>query len=391
MQNESFKKRSLILPVFLPSILFSTGEASLFPVLPANATSLGADLPTAGLISGLLMMGMVFFDLPAATLVRRIGERNAMIGAALVASAAILCAFFARDLITLGVFVFIGGSTTAVFGLARHGYMADNVPLSHRARSLALLGGMFRGGYFIGPVIGSLVVFLSDTQTVYLVAVVFCTAAALCLIFFTKAETRDTHTVGTASSPWAVAKRESGKLATVGLAAAILAALRTARTIGLPLWGIFIGLHPGTTSLIIGVAGAVDFALFYASGQVMDRFGRRWAAIPTLFGMAVTMAALLLADSESSFFIAAIAMSLANALGSGVIMVLGADLAPAGETNEFLAGYRLLVDVGQASTPPIISAITAMASLPLAMGSMSVLSLVGAGLLLRYLPRYGIR
>jgi MFS family permease len=123
----------------------------------------------------------------------------------------------------------------------------------------------------------------------------------------------------------------------------------------------------------------------------MDKFGRRWAAIPTLIGMAVTMAALLFADGESSFFIAAIAMSLANALGSGVIMVLGADLAPAGETNEFLAGYRLLVDLGQAATPPVISAITAAASLPAAMGTMAVVSLVGAGLLIRYLPKYGIR
>lgn len=391
MTQESFQKRSLILPVFLPSILFSTGEASLFPVLPTNATNLGADLPTAGLIAGLLMMGMVFFDLPAATLVRKIGERNAMIWAAAVASVSILGALLARDLFTLGLFVFIGGSTTSVFGLARHGYMADNVPLAQRARSLALLGGMFRGGYFLGPVIGSVIVFLFDPHAVYWVAIIFCAAAALCLVVFTRPDQRDTHSVGTVSSPWSVAKQESKKLATVGLAAAILAALRTARTIGLPLWGIYIGLHPGATSLIIGVAGAVDFALFYASGQVMDRFGRRWAAIPTLFGMAVTMAALLLADTQSAFFIAAIAMSLANALGSGVIMVLGADLAPAGQTNEFLAGYRLLVDLGQAATPPLISGITAAVSLPAALGTMSVVSLVGAGLLLRYLPKFGIR
>lgn len=40
-----------------------------------------------------------------------------------------------------------------------------------------------------------------------------------------------------------------------------------------------IGIAETQTAIIIGIAGAIDFALFYAGGQLMDRFGRGATAI----------------------------------------------------------------------------------------------------------------
>src|SRR3546814_19930070 len=71
--------------------------------------------------------------------------------------------------------------------------------------------------------------------------------------------------------------RFRGVLGRLGLAAACLSAVRSARQVVLPLWGVSIGLDAQTIALVVGVSGAIDFALFYASGQVMDRFGRPWA------------------------------------------------------------------------------------------------------------------
>ena len=70
-------------------------------------------------------------------------------------------------------------------------------------------------------------------------------------------------------------------LSRLGLAAASLSSLRSTRQVLLPLWGVSLGLDAQTIALVVGVSGAIDFALFYASGQVMDRFGRLWAAMPT--------------------------------------------------------------------------------------------------------------
>jgi hypothetical protein len=83
-------------------------------------------------------------------------------------------------------------------------------------------------------------------------------------------------------------------------------------------------------------------------------------------------------------------MSLANGLGSGVIMVLGADMAPKDARNEFLASYRLLVDFGDAAAPNLLSALIIPLSLAGAMACFGGLGLLGAGLMFRYIPRYAV-
>jgi predicted MFS family arabinose efflux permease len=80
-------------------------------------------------------------------------------------------------------------------------------------------------------------------------------------------------------------------------------------------------------------------------------------------------------------------MSLANGVGSGIILVIGSDLAPKGERNEFLASYRLLVDAGVAATPILISLTTALFGLASAMFTLTGLGIIGAAMTHRYLPR----
>jgi MFS family permease len=374
------------LPVFTPSLLFGIAEGGLLPIIPASAQALGASLPTAGIILGLVMIGTLFADIPAARLINVLGERKAMMSAAAVASLGILLASLATALWVLGLGVFILGASVAVFGLARHSYLTEVVPYSHRARALSILGGVFRAGHFIGPLIGAALIILIDLQAVYWNAVVFCALAALILIFIKPDQMPDTPAT-VPGGTWKVAKRESKKLATLGVTSAIIGGLRTARLVGLPLWALSIGLPPATIALYMGIAGALDLALSYSSGQIMDRFGRRWSALPTLLGLSLTFSLLTLATNETTFLAVALLMSLANGVGSGIILVIGADLAPKGERNEFLASYRLLVDSGVAAAPLVISGVTALLGLSIAMFTVSGLGIVGALMAYRYVPR----
>jgi MFS family permease len=94
-------------------------------------------------------------------------------------------------------------------------------------------------------------------------------------------------------------------------------------------------------------------------------------------------------DARVGWFVAiAIGMSLANGVGSGILMTLGADLAPRDHPAPFLGAWRFTGDFGQAAAPLVISGVTAVASIAVASGVMGVLGLVGAGILLRYVPRY---
>lgn len=366
--------------------MFGIGEGSLIPIIPASAQALGASLPTAGLITGLVMVGTLVADLPAAKVINIVGERKAMLLAAAVGSAGVFTSLLATNLWVLGLGMFLLGVSVSVFALARHSYLTETVPYSHRARALSILGGVFRAGHFIGPMLGALLITAFGIQSVYWNAVLFCALAALVLLTVKPEQMPDTP--GTApGATWKVAKRESRKLATLGIVSAIMGGLRTARIVGLPLWALHIGLSPAITALYIGIAGALDLALSYSSGQIMDRFGRRWSAIPTLLGLSLTFALLTITNDANTFLTVALLMSLANGVGSGIILVIGSDLAPKGERNEFLASYRLLVDAGVAATPMLLSAVTAVFGLASAMFTLTGAGIVGALMAHRYLPR----
>ena len=102
----------------------------------------------------------------------------------------------------------------------------------------------------------------------------------------------------------------------------------------LPLWGFSIGLDAQTIALVVGISGAIDFALFYASGQVMDRFGRLWAALPAMVLMGAGFLALAFThdlDSAAMWFaMFAAVLGVGNGLSSGILLTLGADVAPQG-------------------------------------------------------------
>jgi MFS family permease len=383
---QTFKISSLNFPVFAPSLLFGIAEGSLLPIIPASAGALGASLPTAAIITGLVMVGTLVADIPAARLINIIGERKAMLLAAAIGSVGVLVSLLSATLWMLGAGMFLLGAAVAVFALARHSFLTEAVPYSHRARSLSILGGVFRAGHFIGPMIGALLITLIDIQAVYWNALIFCALAATVLLFVKPDRMPDTPGT-TKGATWMVAKRESKKLATMGVVSAIMGSLRTARIVALPLWALHIGLSPAMTALYIGIAGALDLALSYTSGQIMDRYGRRWAALPTLLGLSLTFSLLTIADDPTTFLAVALLMSVANGVGSGIILVIGSDLAPKGERNEFLASYRLLVDAGVAATPLAISGITALFGLAAAMFWVTGSGLVGAVLAHRYLPR----
>lgn len=408
-----FSWRSIILPAYLPTLLFSLGEGAMIPVIPVVATDRGASLALAGLIAAMLMVGELAGDLPAGWLVARIGERNAMIAASMLAVVAVLIALVSPTTAALGIGVFLLGLATAVFGLARHAFLTSYVPERVRARALSTLAGVFRGGWAIGPFIAAgLIAATGSAELVFWVLVAACFAVVVVLLVLPDPErvfgaarlaraasgSGETLTAGEAEADAAshgvfrAIVTHRAVLARIGSGVGVLAAMRASRTIILPLWAVSIGMPAEQAALVIGVSASIDFALFYVSGQVMDRFGRLWSAIPGLVGLAVGHFVLALTHDVPAnvawFTVAALVLGIANGLSSGVILTLGADLAPKANPAPFLGGFRTIGDAGQAAAPLAVAAITSVASLAVASATMGVVGLVGAAILWRYIPRY---
>ncbi|WIE62464.1 MFS transporter [Curtobacterium sp. MCLR17_032] len=426
--NDAFDLRGVLLSGFLPAALFAIGEGAIIPIIPIAADSLGASLAIAGFVASLILVGELIGDVPSGVVVARIGERNAMIGAAVVSVVGLLVCTVAPNPLVLALGVFLVGLSTAVFALARHAYMTTAIPLRIRARALSSLGGVFRFGYFVGPFLAAGVIHLTGTtQSAFWVHVVCCLGAAVVLLVIRDPATgvRGLQRPTRASRPTATATATAADHATdpataalegeqfvkdesqglfqtirahhrvlvrLGSGAALIGAMRAGRQVILPLWAVSVGLDDSTAALVIGIAGAVDFALFYTSGQIMDRWGRLASALPCMLGLSICYFLLAWSDhldARVGWFIAvAMAMSLANGVGSGILMTLGADLAPADRPAPFLGAWRFTGDLGSAAAPLVISGVTALATIAVASGVMGVLGLVGAGILLRYVPRY---
>lgn len=388
--------------IYGPTILFTLGEYAILPLIPSIAVAKGASLGLAGFIATAVVVGQLVGNLPASWVVSRAGERVAMLIATGVALLAAVGIALAPDPALLGASVFVVGFAAATFGLARHSFMTTRVPVSFRARALSLIGGSHRLGRFAGPFLAAGIVAVTGTPGATIWAFIVCLALTALLVGFAPDPERivpravqvasGVTTNGKPSGGIVAAVREGREpLLRVGGCAAILSGLRSVKDVLLPLWGISIGMDAAGIALVVGLCGAIDFALFYTSGQVMDRYGRLWAALPATAAMAVSFLVLALthdvAGAVAWLVAGAVVIGIGNGLSSGIVLTLGADLAPVDNPAPFLAAWRTLVDFGGATAPLAASAI-AVASLPAAMAASGVLAVLGAVGFARWVPRY---
>lgn len=397
--DQNFSLKEVALAAFLPSMVFSIGEGAIIPIIPVVADNLGAGIALAGFVAAMIMVGELVGDIPSGWLVSRIGERNAMIYSSLLCIAGLVASLLSPSIVMLIIGVFVIGVATAVFALARHAFMTTHVPIRYRARALSTLGGLFRAGWFVGPLISAGVIqVFGDTHAVFWVHIVACVATIVVLLVVPDPATTVSKRLGVDAGKLDARQRTAGLFRTIwsfrdvlahmGLGAAIIGAVRSSRIVILPLYAVAIGMSDSSTALVIGIAGGVDFALFYVSGQIMDRFGRLWSALPSMLGLGLAHIALLLVTGAPMFVVVAILMAVANGIGSGIIMTLGADLAPQGNPAPFLGAWRFTSDAGQAAAPLVVAAVTAVATLGVAAVGMGVVGLIGAALLGRWIPRY---
>lgn len=400
--DRPFRWRSVAAVVFLPTIAFSIGELAIIPVIPALAQGLGTDLGGAALIASLLVVGHLVGDIPSGVLVARIGERRAMIAATGLALVGVVAMLFAPHPAVLGLGVLLLGIAGASFSLARHAFMTSFVPVRSRARALSTLGGSIRLGAVVGPLAGAaLLAVTGEPASVVILLAVCCFGAATLLLVLrdpAAAMSRGPSTPGEhevraeAVGLWGTLAAQRSVLLTLGVGSAILSGLRQVRQVVLPVWAFSIGLNEATTSLVIGVAAAVDFSLFLLGGWIMDRFGRLWAILPCTVGLSVGLIALAFThDLEASvgwYIGIALFLSVANGFGAGILLTLGADLADRNNPAPFLGSWRFTTDLGGAGAPILVTALTAAFSLSAGVFVLGIVGLFGALIMRVYIPRY---
>lgn len=384
-----FPVREVVLGALVPSLLFGIAVGIALPLIPTIATRLGGSLAVAGFVAALLPIGKIVADVPAGAMAARIGDRNAMVLASVVGLGAFAGAAAAPTLWVLQLSIFALGVATAVFHLARHAYLSEITPPGNRARVLSTLGGMQRLGYFVGPFLGALVIVSSSLRPAFWLGTA-CILATLVVLLAVGSSPRPGRPDGPRKSVATVAREQRSLLLTLGMATLVVGAVRGARQTVIPLWGEFQGMDPEVISMVFGLSGALDMLLFYPAGQVMDRFGRLWIGVPSMLVMGVAMALLPLTSSIAEMVTVAALLGVGNGLGSGIIMTIGADVAPPDSRSSFLGLWRLFQDSGDAAGPLVIAAATALGSLAVGIWVTAALGGAAAGALGRWVPRFSV-
>ncbi|MFX4271547.1 MFS transporter [Propionibacteriaceae bacterium Y1685] len=383
--------KRMIIPVYGPTFLVSIGMGAVYPLVALTAIHLGADVGTAALMVGLMGLGQLLGDLPAGAIAQRVGEKRAMTMAGAVDVCALTVAWFTQNLIVFACAVLITGLAAAVFGLARHTYLTEAVPLHARARALSSLGGIFRVGMFIGPFVSAGLLLIFPIQAAYAFAAVTgvaATALTLAMPPLPGADTGSARAAGPRPRLSQVLWQHRRVLTILGAGVLVLSAVRSARQGLVPLWCEQLGFDASTSSLIYGISAGVDMLMFLPGGAMMDRFGRVWGVLPALIIVGLGFVLLPLGQTPLQVTLLAGLLGLGNGLSSGIILTLGSDNAPAHGRSQFLGGWRVAADTGNTAGPLVISLITLVAPLAAASVIIGVVGWLGAGWLAHWIPRF---
>jgi MFS family permease len=383
--EEPFRVSSLTGSVYLPGVLYAIGQGAATPMIALVALELGASPAVAGAIVALRGIGTLFFDIPAGSLVGKVGERRAMLIATGALTLIALGIGLGPTLPVYAVLVFLMGGAWSVWALARLAFATEVTPPRHRGRVMSMVGGTMRIGQFVGPLLGGLLVIPFGLAGPFFAQAVLAIIAAISLGL-----APEPPTVGTSetipSSLRQVLRDHRRTLGTAGTVAVTFQLLRTARQAIIPLWGDHIGLSASQISLIFGLSSGIEMIIFYPVGMLMDRKGRKWAAIPSLLLLSLGLALIPLTTEFIGLLAVSLFVGLANGFGSGINLTLGSDLSPEEGRSQFFGLWRLISDVGTAGGPLLVAVVTSIASLGAAAVAVGAVGLLGAAVMWRSVP-----
>jgi MFS family permease len=381
--------RAYIASSFLPAMVYEIGNGAIIPILVTTATDVGASTGLAAFTLSLLGIGRVLGDIPASWVAERFGDRRSMMMAASLAFFCFLACMFAPSLLVLDVALVLLGMTSSTFYLARQSYLLEVVPVSLRARAQSTLAGSHRVGLFIGPFLGAAAITLAGVRAAYVVAMATTVLTIVVLLLVKDVEAHEQARAGLKGVPGLQVLRAHRQLfLTLGFAVAAVGAVRQARQTVLPLWAQHIGLSPTQTSLMFGIANAVDMMLFYPSGKVMDRWGRLSIALPAMVVMGLAMIGLTQTRTFLGLTLVAMAMSFGNGIGSGIMQTIGADAAPLDGRRRFLGIWRFYGDAGTGLGPVVVSVVAGLATLAVGIVTAGGIGLAAAVGLAVWVPKF---
>jgi MFS family permease len=389
--DAGFRLSSFVLPFYVPAFIASTGAAMVMPVLPLYARSLGAGIAATGAIVAMFGLGSLLCNIPAGFAIGRFGKKRAMVFSLVAEVSVLIFAGLATNPLSLGIAVFALGGVHSVFFISRLSFFRELVPAAQRGRALALLGGEYRFGSFIGPVVGGFVAASLGYGSAFIGHALASAVVLVCVVLWVPSDPERQPApdaeVGTGlrfpsvSRIGAILRDNASIFLTAGSSIIILQLVRAGRQVIVPLWGDAIGLDVSQIGLVFGIMFAVETAIVYPAGIIMDRFGRKRAGVPCILILSASLTLLPFTHSFAGLVLVCVLSGLGNGMGSGINMTLSTDYAPTENPGEFLGVWRMVVESGSTLGPVLIGSIADIFTLGASPIVIAAIGLVGVGIM----------
>jgi MFS family permease len=263
---------------------------------------------------------------------------------------------------------FLAGFAAVMWQQARLAMIADTGGIRQRGRLIIWMGSFSRFGNLFAPVIGGFVGEI-DIRAPFLVHGILLLLVLVPVTRLAK-ETRPVVAKGEDdrgewSYVWTEVRRPQ---VLYFLAAQFMANLTRGNTAGiLNLYVAYAyGVGPATLGLMGTANSLITLPIGFATGWIMDRFGRKMTLVPGFSGVFVTAIFIgMMAAVDAPFYLFLVAYFLlhaSQAVTSGNMQVLGSDLAPERARGRFFAVWRMFGEGGSAISPIIFAWIAVAAS-----------------------------
>ena len=297
--------RRLFLTLYIPELLYTIGWGLILPVLPRLANSLSGSVAGAAAIVVLVAVGTLIVDIPAGVLAARWPQRTLALTVLGTLAVAGLLAALGGSVLLLGAAALLLGAGRGTWMVTRMAVARETVPAHQRGRALATLGGMNRiGSFAIGPAVGGAVAELLGLWAPFAaLSCLMILAGAAVLRWTPRRPPPSPSRAGGWYHPVAIVRDHWRVLLRAGPAIIALNLIRAGRQLFIPLWGESIGLSVAEVGLAMSASGIADMLLFYPTGVIMDRLGRRWAAAGSIAVMSLSLALMPLSGSFLSLLL----------------------------------------------------------------------------------------
>eukprot|EP00042_Codosiga_hollandica_P023903 m.97452 g.97452 ORF g.97452 m.97452 type:complete len:424 (-) comp51359_c0_seq1:111-1382(-) len=366
--------------VYLSSLLCSVALSITVPITPLFARELAYTDGQVGMIVAAESIGRLASDYIVGNLLVKYGARQVITKGLLGTCLAGFLCMMAPSWYLLFAAQLLLGFSEGFFYVGRQTYLRGACPANHRGRATSIVPGLDQTAFIIGPSIGG---YLSQTygiRTPYWAAVILPGLAALSVLWYMEeTHQKPSDDAEAKPTPLQVMVQNREILLTSFGPMLILAILRSSRMMAIPLQGDDLGLSHVQIGQAVSLGFLFGLILFLPVGYAADTYGRKTCATPAYFILSMTTAMFPFAFSFTSLSLIAAASGFGNGLSTGLVVVVGADLAPTGqEAGAFLAVWALLYDGSLAVGPLLAGFLIQVASLKTACYLIGIIGFGGA-------------